>query len=598
MELAQKRYCLRDTLQTAYRSASLPAVLVGANHLTQSMITTLRIVVTARFLDIALQIAQGDAPNRAIYPSLLLLIAFMSFSTIGDQLIKLANTRLSLAIKAQFRTAITEKRGRLSYRHVEDSDTWDLVSRVAQAPDVEMLESFNNLFSLAATLLRIAGVLYLLASQVWWVAIIIACFSFPLLTLSLKSGRAHYQTDREVSTLRRKCDYLSEVMTSRESVEERTLFGYSSDLNGRYQLLYADARDIERRARRIWGIRVKIGSAVTALVSIAAALVLLSPVISGAITVGMFIALVNAMFGLVQMMSWNLNTQLERLTRHREYLRDLTDFAALSEVDEGDFAPDLSPQVFESLVFEDVTFCYPGSLEPVFRNLSFEIRAGKQYAFVGINGAGKTTIIKLISRLYDNFKGQILLNGRPIQQYNLTELRTMISVVNQDFARYQISVEDNVAIGLSVGPEERKRRVEQALRQVGLEERVSILPQGEKTPLGKLKVGGQDFSGGEWQRLAMARSLVSQATLRILDEPTAALDPLSESRVYSQFEEITQGTTSIVISHRLGSTKIADEILVLHAGCIWERGSHAQLIAAGGLYAEMYDSQRSWYQDE
>ncbi|MDR3121389.1 MAG: ABC transporter ATP-binding protein/permease, partial [Clostridiales bacterium] len=217
---------------------------------------------------------------------------------------------------------------------------------------------------------------------------------------------------------------------------------------------------------------------------------------------------------------------------------------------------------------------------------------GKHYSFVGVNGAGKTTITKLITGLYTNYDGAILVDGRSLRGFSQAELKGLSTVVYQDFARYSFSLYDNIAIG-AVGADDAD--VNSAIDLIGLREAAEKLPDGVYTNLGKIFENGVDLSGGEWQRVAMARSLISKAPLRILDEPTAALDPVSESRVYSQFEQISQGKATIFISHRLGSTKLADTIFVLSDGKITERGAHRELMGLNGLYAEMYSAQADWY---
>ncbi len=207
--------------------------------------------------------------------------------------------------------------------------------------------------------------------------------------------------------------------------------------------------------------------------------------------------------------------------------------------------PASSPPKFETLEFKQVTFKYPETEKLILRNASFKIEAGTHYAFVGINGAGKTTIAKLIAGLYTNYTGEILLNNRSLREYTQSELKAFLNIVYQDFARYQISVKDNIGVGNieKYVNEDCLKAIEAAAASVGLDEAVSKLPQGLDTPLGKILRDGQDVSGGEWQHIAMARAMFNPAPLRILDEPTAALDPIRESELYHKFEAISRGKT-------------------------------------------------------
>jgi ATP-binding cassette subfamily B protein len=227
--------------------------------------------------------------------------------------------------------------------------------------------------------------------------------------------------------------------------------------------------------------------------------------------------------------------------------------------------------------------------------LSFSLKSGLHYAFVGKNGAGKTTITKLLTGLYNEYEGEILVNGKKLRQYPASTLKAMFSVVYQDFAKYYVSMKDNIKVG-DIAGKETEGRLANAAAQAGLDDTIGDLKNSFDTPLGKILDGGQDLSGGQWQRVAIARSLYSRAPVKILDEPTAALDPISESHMYEEFETLMKGKTTVFISHRLGSTKLADEILVIDDGHIIERGAHGALLAENGLYAEMFEAQQGWYQ--
>lgn len=480
----------------------------------------------------------------------------------------------------------------MRYAHVENTETWDLIQRVAGAPEQALTQSFNNLLGSLILVLQVSGVVTLLMTQVWWAALVILGFSIPLFYLAVQGGKATYQASRAVSRQRRRYDYLSELLTGREAAEERALFGYGDYLNAAAHQVYENARKSEFKTRLKWYLRMKSGSLITALISVLVIFVLLPPVLQGALSVGMFISLINAAFSLVQTMSWQLTDRVVRLAQDQEYLKDLTKFAYLEEDLGAELPPTPKVPMFESLEFRNVSFRYPGTDNWVLKDVSFQIEAGHHYAFVGVNGAGKTTITKLICGLYDQYEGEIFLNGKSLREYSHADLKAFVNMVYQDFARYYITLKENIALG-SVHS---TPNIDWALERVGLAEAAVKLPYGVDTPLGKIREGGQDLSGGEWQRVALARALVNPAPLIMLDEPTAALDPISESWLYQEFGELSRGKTTIFISHRLGSTKLADHIFVLSGGRIVEQGSHAELMKQRGIYAQMFESQRSWYQ--
>jgi ATP-binding cassette subfamily B protein len=219
------------------------------------------------------------------------------------------------------------------------------------------------------------------------------------------------------------------------------------------------------------------------------------------------------------------------------------------------------------------------------------IEKGKSYSLTGKNGAGKTTLIKIITGLYKNFEGEIAINGRDIKEYSVSELRNMFSIIYQDYAKYYIPLQDNITFGSDFGD------FDELMKTVELDTVISNLPKGAKTPLGKIFENGADVSGGEWQKIAIARSMHKNCPFMILDEPTASLSPMMETKVYGEFAKISAGHTMLLISHRLGSTKLSDTVLVLDGGKIAEEGSHDELMRKNGLYAEMFENQRSWYDE-
>lgn len=309
-------------------------------------------------------------------------------------------------------------------------------------------------------------------------------------------------------------------------------------------------------------------------------------------TAGMFMGIVNAVFGMIQKLGFQMSRSLENISRAGEYMKDLTEFIALSKVKGALTEPDAELIAFDSLEFRNVRFRYPSGDRLILDGLSFKLEAGRHYAFVGKNGAGKTTITKLLTGLYTEYEGEILINGKELREYPASTLKALFSVVYQDFAKYYIAMKDNI----SLGDVHTKGGEVQAAHLAGLDETIAKLKFGIDTPLGKILKDGQDISGGQWQRVAIARSLISRAPVKMLDEPTSALDPISESRIYSDFEKLMHGKTTVFVSHRLGSTKLADEILVIDEGKIIERGTHDVLMAVNGQYAEMFEAQRGWYQ--
>lgn len=589
-----RTYRMIDYLFIPLRAAPLPSCGKCVNMLISALMTTVQAMATALFVDTALAIFAGQAVYRAIFTPLVYLMLVVAYTTLSGTVNKFTELGIDQQLAVTYRAEILEKRAKLAYHNIENNETWDLISRVCKEPEVRIRTSFGNLLNVADIVIRVGSLLLLITTQVWWAGGAILAISVPLFLLSKKAGEKQYTAWQEAEKHRRRADYLKGVILSREAAEERSLFGYTEDVNRRWLERADQARRIEVKTIREQFIRMKASSILTALLSLSIIAVLLFPYARGELSSGMFISLVTATLSLVQMMSWQLSSVTSELAKQKEYLRDLTKFCALDETEGAlDLPAPAADAGFRTIVFRNVSFRYPGTEKYILKDCNLTLEHDKHYAIVGVNGAGKTTLTKLLTGLYDNFEGDILIDGRSIRTFSQAELKTMFGVVYQDFAKYYIKAADNIALGDILHRDETKIR--EAAAFIGLDEAVSELPQGYDTWLGKIHTDGVDISGGQWQRFAIARALYNPAQMRILDEPTAALDPVAESEVYRLFGQISAGKSTIFITHRLGAARLADEIIVLDGGRVAEQGSHEDLAAAGGIYAEMFEAQRSWY---
>jgi ATP-binding cassette subfamily B protein len=250
--------------------------------------------------------------------------------------------------------------------------------------------------------------------------------------------------------------------------------------------------------------------------------------------------------------------------------------------------------IARGFVFENVGFRYPDAEKWALRGVEFELQAGEVLALVGENGAGKTTLVKLLARLYDPDEGRILLDGRDLKDYDLDDLRANIGVIFQDFVRYHLSAGENIGVG-DVADMSNRARIAEAARKGMADEVIAGLPNGYDQLIGRRFKTGVDLSGGQWQKIAIARAYMRDAQVMILDEPTAALDARSEFEVFQRFKDLSEGRTAVLISHRFSSVRMADRILVLADGKVEASGTHAQLMAQGGRYAELFELQAAGY---
>jgi len=590
--LAKKKYRSFDALWLAFEASPVCMILDLLLSITQSIMqTAVMALTTANFIDTATAILQGVRPLQDIYLSLDLLLFTLGVSVTIGALCQLDSSRISLTLQRRVKPTIVRIHAALDYKHIENGESWQLISRVSRDPVKPIMDGINAFVQFLQIIISIASVLFLIVTQVWWAALIILAFSAPMFWLSIRAGKRNYQAEREAEKFNRRTDYLGEVLTGSDNVDERTLFAYSGEVNRIWQEQYETGRMLQLKVTAKTFLITKGSSILLALISLLVALTLIGPVVNGQMTAGMFMGIVNAVFGMIQKLGFQMSRSLENISRTGEYMKDLTDFVALSEAKDALTEPDAEPIEFNSMEFRNVCFRYPNSDCLILNRLSFKLEAGRHYAFVGKNGAGKTTITKLLTGLYTEYEGEILINGKELRLYPVGTIKALFSVVYQDFARYYIPMTDNI----SLGDVHIKGKEIQAAHLAGLNETITKLKQGINTPLGKIITGGQDISGGQWQRIAIARSLNSRAPVKILDEPTSALDPVSESLLYSKFGKLMEGKTTLFISHRLGSMKLADEILVIQEGKIIEQGTHDTLMAVNGYYAEMFEAQRGWY---
>jgi len=594
MRLAVRKYNITDMLTLCFRAAPVFSSIKIVMRLLSALIPAANIFVTAAFVNTALDILNGRIEYQAIYKPLGFILAITAYIIISNAANSFLDWQCMINLRQKLRPLMAERTAKLEYKHIEDTKTLDLINRVASVFDRQVHEMFMQITSLIETIVFTAGILVSLFTQVWWIALCLIGACFPLMLIAAKAGKKSYDAHKEMIKIDRQVYYISGVIRSREGAEERSMFGFTDELNKRYGEQYHYARKFRLKTELSNFIKSKSGGVFSSLAAIVAILAMIIPVSSGAMSYGVFIGLTIGVLNLSGRLSWGINWMIEDISRKKEYLKDLTEFLALSETEDALSLPaeNLS---FKNIYFKNVSFTYPGTEKQILNNVSLVIENGRHYSFVGINGAGKTTVTKLLTGLYTNYEGGIYIDDRELRTLTQSELKALSSVVYQDFAKYFLTLYENIAIALPKNESEKRSRVEEAVSLMDLSEAALKLKNGLDTQLGKIHEEGVDISGGEWQRAAMARSVVSGAPLRILDEPTAALDPVAESLVYKKFEQISRGMTTIFISHRLGSTKLADTIYVLNEGSIAESGSHAELMAHNGIYAGMYNAQAQWY---
>jgi ATP-binding cassette, subfamily B, bacterial len=403
-----------------------------------------------------------------------------------------------------------------------------------------------------------------------------------------------YAKNFRQTPVRREMDNQRQVGGSKEAAKELKLFNLSDYLTQRFTSLslriYQENVALNRR-RLFWGALLSV---LGQLGYYAAYVLSIYRTIHGVYSIGALTlittAILQAMSNIQQAFSTASGVADQAL-----FLTDLLAFFAMEPVVKSPSAGRRAPRpVLRGFEFQNVSFAYPGTTRRVLDGMNFTLEPGERVALIGENGQGKTTIVKLITRLYDPSEGRILLDGVDLREYDLADLHSEIGVIFQDFMRYEMTARENIAVG-RVEQAHTREEIESAAEKSLASGVVQRLRGGYDQMLGRRFDGGVDLSGGEWQKLALARAYLRDAQLLILDEPTAALDARSELEVFERFAELTCGKMALLISHRFSTVRMADRIVVIEGGRLVEEGSHGRLLAAGGRYAEMFEMQASNY---
>ena len=459
--------------------------------------------------------------------------------------------------------------------------------------------------SFMGALVGAVGLLILYVAAHWLLAAFLVAVAIVVSILRGRAATKFAQVFYHSSPLRRETGYWSGLLSSRETGPELRLFGLADHLIGLWRDVFArHVAEMDRGRRQVaLGFLTQIAVKQVAILIGGIALVILAS--SGQISIGQLVAL---LYGLSRFESvtntfgWSSATLIEDWSR----IAHLRDFLALdSELSPLRSGTKRSPSPFRQGVhFDGLSFTYPGSERPALADINLTIRPDEHVALVGENGAGKTTLVRLLLGLYRPTEGRIMVDGVDVADLDPDEWRQRATAIFQDFVRYPTTPFENIAFAdpslLAEEPSSHVAvhpRVVSAAAQAGADGFIGVLPFKYTTPLGKEWEGGAELSTGQWQRLAIARAYLRDTQIIALDEPTAALDPRAEAEVYNHFNRAAAGRTAILVSHRLGSARMADRIVVLREGLIVEEGDHDSLLREDGEYARMFRLQASWYQD-
>jgi ATP-binding cassette subfamily B protein len=487
----------------------------------------------------------------------------------------------------------------LDLEQFEDAELYDRLER-ARRQTVGRIALFSLVLSTLQDLVTLISLSVALVAYVPWLLVLLAVAVLPALLGETHFASLGYSLLYSWTPERRQLDYLRYIGASDVSAKEVKLFGLSPFLVDRYDRVSREFYEANRTLATRRSVVSTLLAAVGTIGYYAAYVVIIHLTVTGhrgpagVFTIGVLTFLA-ASFRQSRDLIQRTLLALSQIYEQSLYLDDLFSFFAIEpRIRSTPGALPMPVPVREGFVFQDVGFRYPNSERWAVRHLSFSLRPGERIALVGENGAGKTTLAKLLVRLYDPSEGRILLDGRDLRDYDVSSLRRHVGVIFQDFVRYDFLLRENIAVG-NIEHRENLPAIEDAAERSLADTVAERLAGRYDQMLGRRFDGGVDLSGGEWQKVALARAYLRDAELLVLDEPTAALDARAEYEVFLRFSELTAGKMAVLISHRFSTVRMADRILVLRGGELVEDGSHAELVARGGLYAELFGLQAAGY---
>ncbi len=488
---------------------------------------------------------------------------------------------------------LMEHASTLDLEDFENADLQDQLER-ARRQTMGRMSLMSQLFGQAQDLITILTFGAGLLAYAPWLIVLLAVALLPAFVGESHFNAQNYTLNFQWTPERRQLEYLRQMGSSVETAKEVKIFNLNRFFIERFRFLSQKFFEANRKLasrRAFWGTLL---SALGTLGYYIAYGYIAWRTVRGDFSIGDLTFLAGSFRRLRQLLE-SLLTGFSQVASQALYLDDLYSFFRIQPeiISRPNALPVPSP-IKQGFVFEDVGFRYEGGDRWALRHLSFELHAGEVLALVGENGAGKTTLVKLLARLYDPDEGRITLDGVDLREYDLDDLRANIGVIFQDFVRYHMTAAENIGVG-QVEDMNNRDRIEDAARRGMADEVVAGLERGYDQVIGRRFKEGVDLSGGQWQKIAIARAYMRDAQVMILDEPTAALDARSEFEVFERFKELSDDKTAILISHRFSSVRMADRILVLADGKVEASGTHAELMAQGGRYAELFELQAAGY---
>lgn len=524
----------------------------------------------------------------ALQGALLLLSSLLSIAT--QQVQTLLTLRLSNTISLQ----VMEKASSLDVQYYENDELYDKLQRASNESGFRPYQIFSQMTLLASQLVTLASVGAVLLSWNRWIGLLILLAPLPSVGSRFFYSRRGYLIESERAPLRRRLTYLQFLTTHAYSVKEIRLFRLASYFIEHYRLLYQEFYTIDSRLARQQFLVLLPFIVLTNIVAIGAQLyAILTTIVANQLG---FLAGYLQAIGVVQGTMQSLLSGIAQLYQNNLFVNNLFEFLDTPPGHIQNGTRLVPEQLRKGIEFRGVSFSYPGTATEVLHDLNLFLRAGECVALVGQNGAGKTTLVKLLTRLYEPTAGCILLDDVPLEEYDLDDLRRHISAIFQDFVQYEMLARENIGFGY-IEEIQNIERIKLAARESGADVMIEEFSDQYETVLGRMFAKGHQLSGGQWQKMALARAFMRRAPVVVLDEPTASLDAEAEAEIFGRMQRVSAGATTLLIAHRFSTVRQADRILVIERGRVIEDGSHEELLRQNGMYARLFHLQAAGYLD-
>lgn len=572
-----------DIIRVPLKFDTKSTVIIILTFIITAITPVIMLVANTNFINYSLEYFKGEATINTVSLYFGMIIFTMIIKNICGYISKKQNKVLECVLEEKITYEYANKKSNLKYELIEDEKILDLLNRVNITSIKNWSVNFNALLNLLLIIIQAIFISTIVFNINKILALMLVLIAVIYVITSIKTGEKEYGNIKEITNNKRKIEHFEKILTARDSVKERLIFGFDNFIRDKFDNVYIDTLRKQKpvtinHATKFTSINVGSGVFMGVVM-----LAFIPNLKDNTLSVGLYISLVNEINLFMDLVAWNVAKKVRELTKFSYYIKDVNKLFALEE--NINITNLIDIEEIKKIEFKNVTFSYPGSNSKVLDDFSLVMTQDKSYGIVGKNGCGKTTLTKLLMGLYSSYEGDILINDISIKNINKEKI---FSVVFQDFVKYEMTIGEYLKLGNS-------QINESILKQLNIYDFIMNLTDKYNTKLGHLYNNGIDLSGGQWQKLAIARTLSKQSLIYILDEPSSALDPLVELAMYEMFYKSIGDKFSVFITHRLGITKLLDEIIFIDNGKVIAQDTHENLLKEDGLYTQMYNTQKEWY---